>query len=476
MTSKGYFEIIEGARSDRDNDGDLFPDANATLDPAPNVFLVHPPSTSDLTGNVAAQVGDFVDLNFLNDVRGILGDTDDVWMATIRSTGTPFRGRLALPGFAPTIIESNVAEVVWWMEPVPGPTGDAVEFTLVRRVLLVAPEVVNRYLRQSNPTARFEDLTNGPDPAVAMRAFLSFNDISVRFEHNQFDNRLELRLNTLDDLSLRRNRFAHWPDDLATIVPVMTQPTVGPDLPANAPRGSDRPMDVRIRDFPHRLNRQYLMRSRDLTVQGSNIFSGNFATTPLDGNDVIASDVMAFDVRVFDPMAPVFRPSATTQYLLSPTDPGYSLVAGSGNPPTNLGAYVDLGYNLDDRAGALNALIPGVVSHFSGAPHPRSQIWRLPNTSTTPPLLAPRVYDSWTTLYEQDGINQDWNIGNSRVTDQAKDGLDNFNTFKVDGWEERETQPPYPYPLRGVEVLIRLRDFNTQQVRQASVVGDLSGP
>ena len=32
--------------------------------------------------------------------------------------------------------------------------------------------------------------------------------------------------------------------------------------------------------------------------------------------------------------------------------------------------------------------------------------------------------------------------------------------------------PPYPVDLRGIEVRIRMMDFNTRQVRQVSVVGD----
>ena len=34
------------------------------------------------------------------------------------------------------------------------------------------------------------------------------------------------------------------------------------------------------------------------------------------------------------------------------------------------------------------------------------------------------------------------------------------------------TSPPYPIPLRGIEVTLRVQEYNTQQVRQASVVGD----
>jgi hypothetical protein len=43
----------------------------------------------------------------------------------------------------------------------------------------------------------------------------------------------------------------------------------------------------------------------------------------------------------------------------------------------------------------------------------------------------------------------------------------------VDNAGERETAPPYPYPLRGVQVRIRILESNTHQVRQAIVESDL---
>jgi hypothetical protein len=42
----------------------------------------------------------------------------------------------------------------------------------------------------------------------------------------------------------------------------------------------------------------------------------------------------------------------------------------------------------------------------------------------------------------------------------------------ADDLNERETSPPYPVPLRGVEVLLRAQEYSSQQVRQTSVVGD----
>jgi hypothetical protein len=42
----------------------------------------------------------------------------------------------------------------------------------------------------------------------------------------------------------------------------------------------------------------------------------------------------------------------------------------------------------------------------------------------------------------------------------------------VDDPGERETSPPYPVPLRGIQVQIRLYEPATRQVRQATVGAD----
>jgi hypothetical protein len=42
----------------------------------------------------------------------------------------------------------------------------------------------------------------------------------------------------------------------------------------------------------------------------------------------------------------------------------------------------------------------------------------------------------------------------------------------VDDAGERETVPPYPYALRGVQVRIRVYEPQTRQVRQATVESD----
>ena len=75
------------------------------------------------------------------------------------------------------------------------------------------------------------------------------------------------------------------------------------------------------------------------------------------------------------------------------------------------------------------------------------------------------TYDTWSFYYERDGVDQDGFYG----ADQGTDGFDNDGTNGVDDLCERETSPPYPVPLRGLQVRIRIYEPDTRQMRQTSV-------
>ena len=80
------------------------------------------------------------------------------------------------------------------------------------------------------------------------------------------------------------------------------------------------------------------------------------------------------------------------------------------------------------------------------------------------------VYDTWTEAFERDGLDQD----NDGDIDEARNELDDDNQNGVDDAGELESPPPYPVPLRGLEVRIRMWDVESGQVRQVSVVGDFT--
>jgi hypothetical protein len=85
------------------------------------------------------------------------------------------------------------------------------------------------------------------------------------------------------------------------------------------------------------------------------------------------------------------------------------------------------------------------------------------------------TYDTWTLAYERDGINQDQDFDATTMQpliDDGNDGLDNNGVGGVDDASERETTPPYPHPLRGIQVRVRMYEPGTRQMRQATVIGD----
>jgi hypothetical protein len=160
---------------------------------------------------------------------------------------------------------------------------------------------------------------------------------------------------------------------------------------------------------------------------------------PDGGLDIVLTDVASFDMKVFSPDVSV---ALDDDIPVSPADVGfYSIV------PSNLSAgdFVDLSQNDQGE-------FPGVNSQFS--------------TNVGKPNVPPRFYDTWTPAYENDGIDQDGLYG----IDQGTNGLDDNGPLAADDDSERETRPPYPYPIRGVKVSIRLIEKTTNQVYQSSVV------
>ena len=160
------------------------------------------------------------------------------------------------------------------------------------------------------------------------------------------------------------------------------------------------------------------------------------------GEDIVLSNVLAFDVRVFDPAAEV-RNNATAGVAVVPGDSGYSGCT-SFSPPVE-GAYVDLGHNA--ATGVFAAVSPKV-----GYKSNNSQ-------------RLTRTYDTWSDHYEFNGIDEDDRYG----VDQKNNMIDDDSNGIIDDANELETSPPYPVPLRGLEVRIRIYDTSTRQVRQVTV-------
>ncbi len=127
-------------------------------------------------------------------------------------------------------------------------------------------------------------------------------------------------------------------------------------------------------------------------------------------DDIILTNVIGFDVKVWDP----------TQR-----------------------DYVDLGYN---GGNVLYANAPNGFAHYGDS-----------NSPLAGSANVARVYDTWSTTY----LGTAWN-----------NGLDDNGNGIVDDDLERTKPPPYPVPLRGVQVKIRVFEPDARQVREVTVVQD----
>ena len=250
---------------------------------------------------------------------------------------------------------------------------------------------------------------NNTTPFLSWNAFFDSYDISARREGSA------LIPNTLSDLTRREARFMHNPKGLTD--------------------GSG---------FPYIFN----------TGTAGLFFDSSLASSRV-GEDVVLTNVIAFDIRVFDPSAPVGVSNNDAQV---PGDSGLSVAVANG-------AYVDLG-NGNSTPGP-SAITP----HFYGA---GQRNFRLQDGG----MKDEMTWDTWSTHYESNGVDDDGVYG----ADQGSDGFDTDGDGYIDETEddlndvrdrlktsELETSPPYPYPLRGIEIRIRCYELSSRQVRQVTV-------
>lgn len=416
-------------------------------------------------------------------------DHDDAILLTTRSTETPFVGRA--PSLSRSTIaeqaalfESNLAEVAWFARQTPGTT-NPVTYTLYRKQLLVMgyvgadpfysnPAESDAYNRLRVPLMR-----SGTTYISAANPWGDyFNlpcDISARLEVSATGT--FFYPNTIADLTRREARFMHNPSGVTGT--------------ANFP-------------FPF-VNHQASAPQTGLMFDSS---------SQRQGEDVVLTNVIAFDVRVFDPAAPVLITADGS--ALVPGDPGVGdptvIKTGSAS-----GAYVDLGHMVSANPLLSGIFRPIAAAKFAGYGQARS---RLMGSSTTR-----RCYDTWSLHYEANGLDEDYeDLNNNGIldpgedknangvldvtVDQGTDGIDNDNdglfdepAYDFDGngnytdtedtngngsleasedfngngvldrddLGEAETLPPYPVPLRGIEVRIRCYEPSSRQVRQVTI-------
>lgn len=335
----------------------------------------------------------------------ILGDVDDILMFTTRSPAAAFTGRFTTSSGTGQI-ESQVAEVAWFCRPMPlQPVSGLTLQNLYRRKLLVLSYV---------GAGAFQTNANNQLPASeTIPSCYDRFDISVR--HDPTVNLLVP--NSLADLARRENRF----------VP-------------NSPSSS-------------------LVRA---AASGTSIF--NIGTTPYVsgtthpgiiftaasnriGEDVVMGNVIGFDVRVYDPDA---QPRLSSSMPVYPHEQGFGSIATTSTTSFR-GGFVDLG-----------CLATGstTVSSLTAGGNTKSG---LAKTSVT----GSATYDTWTTLYESNGLDDDGTLG----VDQGINGVD--DSVPTDGLpddaSEDEAPPPYSRRVPAIEVRIRCYDPASKQIRQTTI-------
>ena len=368
-------------------------------------------------------------------------DFDDVLMFTTRRLGRPFIGR-----FASTTIESSVAEVAWFVR------GNV----LYRRVLLVAPWA-------PLPDANADGVSSMQE--LGGTSIYYHCDVSVRpvFVGGAFAG---WALNTLGDLANRENRFAHWlvaqqpfPYDVS-IWGLLGLPTLEemshsgwmalsypgwmalvssfgiPNASAAATNTAFR-ADMWADPF-------LWAATAGLPVDPKTGILQDFRG-PRMGEDVVLTNVIGFDVKIWDPEAQVrVGPDGEAVY---PSDPGYDPTF----PMVGVGAFVDLGSG---------------GGRFGGLGHPKSGLGQGSSTAAR----GIRIYDTWSYFYEHDGRRQ----FPRDVMDTGTNGFDDNLDGVVDDPEEWETMPPYPLPLKAIQVTIRVFEPDTKQIRQVTLVHNFS--
>ncbi|MEL7499241.1 MAG: prepilin-type N-terminal cleavage/methylation domain-containing protein [Planctomycetota bacterium] len=174
-----------------------------------------------------------------------------------------------------------------------------------------------------------------------------------------------------------------------------------------------------------------------------------FARAHSLGEDIMLTDVVAFDLRVYSPNAEVVVDSSAN-IAIEPGDVGTSYTTAVTSSATEasldnltIGAFVDL----DHFAAS---------GWFAGTPSAKSQL----------AIGGTAVWDSWSPSYEADGIDQDGDT----LFDEGTNGVNNGGSSAPDDNLERETEPPYPNPIRGVKVTLRLIEKGTKKVFQTSIV------
>jgi hypothetical protein len=233
--------------------------------------------------------------------------------------------------------------------------------------------------------------------------------------------------------------------------------------------------------------------------QPANWVNVNFSTRYAD--DVLLTHVLSFDVKAWDPTAPTIQTDQTFGGIppgtYMPGDPGYVNIfnawSTSGVPtlrqylqPKQLtptqppGPYGGYGYVVAQGAYVdLNYLGP-IIQVNLGAPPPNMaqalaqvSVFAGPGIAQFGSSFAAgsglgMLYDTGCFDYENDGIDQNQN----GIIDEFTNGIDDNGIGGVDDLTEVEGPTPYPVPLKGIQIKLRVFDPDSRQIREVTLTQD----
>ncbi|MGH7192893.1 MAG: hypothetical protein ACREJM_05070, partial [Candidatus Saccharimonadales bacterium] len=233
--------------------------------------------------------------------------------------------------------------------------------------------------------------------------------------------------------------------------------------------------------------------------QPSTAVNVNFSTRYAD--DVLLTHVLSFDVKAWDSTAPTIQTDAAfggaPPGTYVPGDPGYVQIinawAASGlttlqtylqpkkiTPTQPTGQYGGYGYVVAQGAYVdLNYLGPVIQTYLSASPPTMAQALAGVSSFAGPGVSQfgttwsagsglSMVYDTGCFDYEHDGIDQNQN----GIIDDYTNGLDDNGIGGVDDVTEVEGPTPYPVPLKGIQIRIRVFDPDSRQIREVTVTED----
>jgi prepilin-type N-terminal cleavage/methylation domain-containing protein len=470
------------------------------------------------------------------------GDTDDGLLFTTRSTGEPFTGK-----YGSETIQSNTAEVAWFLSNGTLYRRQLLVVPYVPRLPFNLDETIAG-VNDFNANGRVDvhlnwlALPSTANPTIknpevySLEDLYLFCDLSVR--RDIVPGPLNAFIpNTLGDLTKPINRFRHsatFPHPFIRSGASRPLPDTAvnrfnwvPPLTFDEPLPSPSPVPVSL---PSRAGEDVILRNvlsfdvrifdPDAPVKTTE--DGSAALTPGDPayvdfkNKYTAAKGAYVDLGwgswddIWPPPPPL--PTALEPYELvvpvnrptwTPNIPAFSfdIVPGTTprtvNPPfTNrfpgfLGEDQNRNNSLDTGEDLLNNnYLDGPITPFQlFGMHWANVVQTGTNLVPSRNLDAfPLTYDTWSTHYESNGINDDSEDANGNgvldpgedrnsnttldgdsLIDEGTNGLDDNGDGIPDDPAERETSPPYPVPLRGIEVRIRCIEPTTKEIRQITI-------